>query len=316
MNIEMPDLSKYLNKKVLVTGGSGFIGSLACEALIKLGAEVHSVSRQSMDSNNGVRWWQGDLVDYEWVRNLFNNVGPDIVIHLASEVTGKREIEFVLPTMNGNMVSAINLMICATELNCERIILAGSLEEPDCSDPDPIPSSPYAAAKWASSAYARMFFNLYKTPVVIARLFMVYGPHQKDILKLIPYVALSVLNNNVPKLANGKRPVDWIYVDDIVDGLLLMGLAKNIDGQTLELGSGELTTTGEVANLLCELGQVELRPEFGSIAERAMEQIRVAAINNTSEKIGWQPKVSLQKGLSNTLLFYKQQLDSGQIKSQ
>ena len=93
-----------------------------------------------------------------------------------------------------------------------------------------------------------------------------------------------------------------------------LGLAENINGQTLELGSGELATTGDIATLLCEIGEVDIRPEFGAIPERAMEQVRVAAVNNTSEKIGWQPKVSLRQGLSNTLLFYKQQLDSGQIK--
>lgn len=301
------------NKVFLVTGGTGFIGSHACNKLIEHGAIVHSISRKKKE-NDKVHWSQGDLSNMEFVRDLFQKTKPDVVIHLASEVTGKREMEYVIPTLSGNLISAVNLMICATEHKCERIILAGSLEEPDKETTAPIPSSPYAAAKWASSAYARMFYNLYNTPVVLARLFMVYGPGQKDLKKFIPYISLSISNNEIPKLANGAREVDWIYVDDIVEGLLAMAIKPGIESQTIDLGTGNLYTTGHVAEKLCEISQKAIKPDFGAIPERPMEQVKKANIEETNKILDWEPKVSLHEGLAKTYWWYNTEFESGNIK--
>ncbi len=124
-------------------------------------------------------------------------------------------------------------MAC-TEIGCHRIVLAGSLEEPDLDQGSGPPSSPYAAAKWASNAYARMFHDLYQTPVVTAKLFMVYGPEQNPRF-LIPHVISSLLEGVAPKVSSGNRSVDWIYVDDVVSGLLAMADAPDIEGGTIDL---------------------------------------------------------------------------------
>jgi len=128
-------------------------------------------------------------------------------------------------------MTAFNLLIAGAENSAGRMVLAGSFEEPD--EVDTAPCSPYAAAKWAASGYARMFHALYQVPVVVAKIFMVYGPGQLDYTKLIPYVTLSLLRGEAPMLSSGARLVDWIYVDDVVDGLIGCAQAPGIEGRTV-----------------------------------------------------------------------------------
>ncbi len=304
----------YAGKRVLVTGGSGFIGSALCLRLHHLGARIHAVSRQSYRSgHNHVQWWRGDLADRVFVQEVFNTVEPDIVFHLASAVTGQRDISLVHPTLTSNLVSTVNLLEAATRIASRRIVLAGSLEEPDNRDPAQVPSSPYAAAKWASSGYARMFHALYETPVTTARLFMVYGPGQKDLNKLIPYVSLCVQRGEQPRLASGDREVDWIYIDDVIDGLLVSGAADDINGKTLDIGSGKLTTTGAVAEILCGLSDQEITPALGALSDRPLEQVRRADIQRTHALTGWQPAISLEAGLKKTAAWYWEQARLGRL---
>ena len=233
---------QFSGQKVLVTGASGLFGSHLCSRLCQASAEVYAISRQFRSCDNDcLHWKQTDLTEIDPVRQLLRTIKPEIIFHLASHVAGSRSLELVLPTLQSNLVSTGNLLTSATEVGCRRLVLIGSLEEPEASNNQVTPCSPYAAAKWASSAYGRMFHALYQTPVVIARAFMVYGPGQQDLRKLVPYVTLSLLQGQSPQLASGKRQVDWIYINDVVAGLLAAAQAPDIDGQTIDIGSGKLT---------------------------------------------------------------------------
>lgn len=301
--------NQYYGKKVLVTGASGFIGSHLCDRLNDLGAEVHGVSRKTKPGDsNKLRWWQGDLSDIKVVRKILNAVKPEIVFHLASHVVGARNLEIVLTTFRSNLASTVNLLTLATEIRCNRIVLVGSQEEPEPGDTVAIPSSPYAAAKWSGSAYARMFHALYKTPVTLVRLFMVYGPGQQDIKKLIPYVTLSLLKGEAPELTSGKRLVDWIYVKDVVNGLIKIAQAKNVEGCTLDIGSGSLVSIRDVVQKLVRITNPDIKPLFGRVPDRPMEQVRVANIKDTYNTIGWKPITAIEKGLSFTVNWYREQL--------
>jgi nucleoside-diphosphate-sugar epimerase len=289
------------NKRVLVTGSSGFIGSHLCERLSSSGAEVHGVSRSKGFSEFLSRWWQHDLMDAAAVKGLVSEIRPHFIFHLASHVTGSRDAKEVLPTFRSNFMSTVHLLAASAEVGCERIVLSGSLEEPEPGETPVVPSSPYAAAKFASSAYGRMFHALYRVPVAIARIFMVYGPRQKDLRKLVPYAALSLLRREPPKLGSGLRPVDWIYVEDVADGLISLAVAKDVDGATVDIGSGKLVTIREVVELLSRLVDSGAKPEFGALAERPMEQVRVANAAETEARIGWKAESSLETGLKKTI---------------
>lgn len=302
-------------QKILVTGAAGFIGSHLCRSLWKNGAEVHGISRKAhLNSEHYIRWWNGDLSDTEKVRELLTMIKPDVIFHLASHVLGARNIDFVLPTFSSNLLSTVNLLVIATEVGCRRIILTGSLEEPEPDNTESIPSSPYAVSKWASSAYARMFHALYQTPVVIARLFMVYGCGQKDLSKLVPYLILSLLRGECPKLSSGKRKIDWIYVGDIVDGLLAIAQAPNIEGSTIDLGSGSLVSIQTLAKLITETMGSPIEPLFGALPDRPLEQVRVANTVETYAAIGWKPKISLEEGLKLTVKWYEEYMKAQSAK--
>lgn len=299
-------LNRFSGQRILVTGASGFIGPHLCRAFDATAAEVHAVSRRAISiSDKRFRWWQCDLSDMTAVRNLVDTIRPDLIFHLAAHNFGGRGLELVLPTLHSNIITTVNLLTAVTEIGCSRIIIAGTMEEPISSNPDVIPSSPYAAGKWASSAYARMFNRLYQTPVVIARIFMTYGPGEPNVNKIVPYVINSLLCGEPPKVSSGMREVDWIYVDDVVNGLIATAEAPDIEGHTVDLGSGILVSIRRVIETLCDITGSDVQPLFGSIPDRPMEQVLIANVETTCSKIGWKPEISLEQGLTNTVKWHR-----------
>jgi nucleoside-diphosphate-sugar epimerase len=275
--------------------------------LLEAGAFVHGVSRRDVHLD-AERWSHTslDLSDGSAVDKLFAEVRPEYVMHLASCVTGKREIEWVRETMVGNLVSAVHIMTAAQSVGTSKCVIAGSLEEPDPSEPNPVPASPYAASKWCASGYARMIHALYGADIAVARIFMVYGPGQEDINKLIPYVCLSASRSEAPRLMSGDRPVDWIYIDDVVEGLIRLMHQGPVDGGYVDLGSGQLVTTGDVARQVCLIAGNTVEPQLGAIPDRAMEQVRVADVISTEAELDWKAAVDLDRGLALTYRWYQE----------
>lgn len=301
----MNSFEQFSDQRILVTGASGFLGSHLCDRLCR-GAEVHAVSRTLRTTENGLQWWQGDLSDIATVRSLLCTIKPEVIFHLSGNVTGARNLDLVLSTFDSLLITTVNLLTVAAEIKCRRIVLIGSLEEPEPGHTDAAPSSPYAAAKWACSAYGRMFHELYQVPVVIVRPFMTYGSGQ-DMRKIIPSVTLSLLQGQAPKLSSGQRQVDWIYVDDVIDGLLAAAQVSNVEGCTFDLGSGILIPIRAVVQQLVNLVGSGVEPLFGALPDRPLEQVRVANTDYSYAKLGWQPVTSLEKGLELTVDWYRKQ---------
>lgn len=297
-------------KPILVTGASGFLGSHLCLRLVDQGAEVHAVSRSARhNSDGGVRWWQAELADVSSVRHVMAATKPAVIYHLSGLVTAAAGLDLVLPTLHTLLVSTVNVLTVAAEQQCERLVLAGSLQEPIHDAPESIPGSPYAAAKWASSAYGRMFYKLYGLPVTNLRIFMTYGPGQ-PLSKVIPYATLSLLRQEAPKLSSGRWQGDWIYIDDVVDGLIATASSSEIAGTTIDLGSGQLVSTREIVEHLVELTGARVAPQFSAIPDRPAEHIRVADLAHARKMLGWSPRISLREGLRRTVDWYRQPSDS------
>jgi nucleoside-diphosphate-sugar epimerase len=136
---------------------------------------------------------------------------------------------------------------------------------------------------------------------------MVYGPAQQDLTKLIPYVTLSLLRGEMPKISSGARPVDWIYVSDVVDGFMTLAEAPDIDGGTFDLGSGSLISIREIVQQLAAIVDSKAKAEFGALPDRPLEPTRLANTAATFARIGWKPQVSLQEGLERTVDWYKRE---------
>jgi nucleoside-diphosphate-sugar epimerase len=290
-------------QQALVTGASGFIGSRLCRRLIEEGADVHGVSRSEQASSE-VRWWTTDVRDVEAAVGLVRDVRPDFIFHLASHVTGSRDLEAVLPTVHGNFLSTVNLLLGAAEVGCKRVVLAGSLEEPDGEESGPIPVSPYAAAKFAASAYGRMFHSLYGVPVVSLRIFMVYGPGQRDTTKLVPHVITTLMRGESPELSSGTRPVDWVYVDDVVGALVASATTETAVGETIDVGSGNLTPVRAVVDEIVRIMAPSVEPQFGALPDRPNERIRVADVARANALLAWASETTLDRGLAATIDWY------------
>jgi UDP-glucose 4-epimerase len=294
--------------KVLVTGASGFLGSHLCGRLLDGGAEVHATSRARRTSGHPrLRWWQCGLTEFGPVHELLREIRPEIVFHLAGQVTAAPDLGLVLPTFYSLLESTVNALAAATAVGCRRLVIIGSLTEPGPGPLEPVPSSPYAAAKWAANAYARMFHGLYRTPVVILRPFMTYGPGQHR-GKVIPHVILSLLQESPPRLSSGRWQADWVYVGDVIDGFLRAASQPGVDGCTVDLGSGVLTPTREVVEKLVTLINPRVEPSFGALSDRPAERVHVADTGYAKELLGWEPRTSLDQGLANTVRWYHDQL--------
>jgi UDP-glucose 4-epimerase len=290
----------------LVTGGAGFIGSHLCAKLAAAGVALHSASRREHPGSEHFRHWSVDLSDFAAVCRLLDQIRPDYVFHLASHVQGAPDLKHLLPAFHGNLETTVNLLTAVAERGCKRFVMTGSFMEPSAAPADMTPTSPYAAAKFASTAYVRMFHALFKVPVTTARVFMVYGAGQQDLSKLVPHCILSLLKGEAPQITSGRRLVDWIFAEDVAEGFVRLALAEAAIGKTVDLGTGTLITTSDLVATICRLVAPDIQPSFGAVPDRPMEPSGAANIEESLATIGWAPRIGLEEGLRRTIQFYRQ----------
>lgn len=289
--------------RVLVTGPTGFLGSQLCTQLVSSGCEVHGLCRPgSAALGDGVTRSECTLEDIGALTQLMRVVRPDTIFHVAGFTSASRDLSAVIPSFQANLVSTVHLLTAAANTGCRRIVLAGSCEEPQGTD---APSSPYAASKSAASAYAQMFWQLFRTPVTVARIFMVYGPAQRDLNKLIPYTTLSLLQGARPKLTSGLRKVDWVFIDDVVRGLIALSLAVGVEGTAVDIGTGVGTSVREVVEIIAALMGCGMALSFGEIPDRQDEQVRLADADRTEALTGWKATTALREGLTQTVAYFR-----------
>jgi UDP-glucose 4-epimerase len=288
--------------RALVTGASGFIGRALCRRLVNDGVVVVGMARNPMSAPiDGVTWVLGDLAEPGAATRVVAESEADVVYHLAGAVTGSRALESVQPTLATNLLAAVSMLEAVTAARCERVVLIGSGDEPARDDP---PASPYAAAKWAANGYAGMFHALYGTPVVTVRPFMVYGPEQPDVSKLVPYTITSLLADEAPRLSSGRRLCDWVYIDDVVEALVKVVRSDACLGRTVDVGTGTLHTVRHVGDSIRALIGTPIEPAWGAIPDRPGETENVADVATTERLCGWTPETGLETGLRRTVDWY------------
>lgn len=303
----------WRDAEVLVTGARGFLASHLCRRLVHEGARVHGVSRAPDPGHPSIRWRQLDIADPQVVRPLIADVRPDFVFHLAGHVSGSQRLEQIEPTLLTNLASTVRLLTAVAETGRCRTVMTGSMHEPHPGDPTAVPCSPYAASKTAASAYARMFHALYQLPIGIARPFMAYGPGQWDLTKLLPYVIVSLLRGESPKVGGGTRALDWVFVDDVIEGMLLIARSEFMDARTIDLGCGELVSIRcVIERVVAKIGS-DVPVQFGAIEDRPLERRHAAVLEETQRLIGWLPQTTLERGLDASIEWYRLQLANGTL---
>ena len=297
-----------MTSATLVTGASGFIGGCLLPRMARAGIRTIAVSRRSFESPSA-EWRCCDLEDPDAVVHLFNEVRPESVIHLASAVTGSRDLSAVLPTFRANLAAAVHVLEAACRAGCRRVVMAGSMEELPLDQPA---RYPYAVAKRAAAEYGRFFHSLYGLEVVNARIGMVYGPGGRDANKLVPHVILSQLGGHSPRLSNGRRRVDWVFVEDVADGLLTAATAPGLGDVVVELGTGVTTSIAEVAARLTALTGGPA-PELGALPDRPNDLDVVMDADATARTMGWRARIGIDEGLRRTVDWYRDERATGRM---
>ena len=300
-------MTHWAGRRVLITGITGFLGANVVDRLVQLGAEVYGVAR-SPQPRISAYVLIGDLTDPDFVHSTFREAKPEIVIHLAGQTNASTDKTLILPTFRGNLETTVNVLTAAADMKCQKIILTGSLEEPEVGLRDnALPTSPYALSKWGTVFYGRAFHAMYHTPVVIVRPFMTYGPGQRP-TKLVPYVVLSLLQARAPRVKNAERRVDWVFIEDVVDGVLAAATAPGVEGQTIDLGTGVATSVRQVVAELVSVTGATVEPIFEQGATPLTNTDRVADVAKAESSLKWKFKTTLRQGLARTVAWYKSEL--------
>ena len=306
-------MSLLTGERVLVTGATGLIGRHVV-ALLRDHAEVYAVSRRKKPASDGVNWLAYDLAEPRSSQDLIERVQPSVVLHLAGAVRGDRSLDAVYPTLTANLVATVELLEAATRAQVQRIVLSGSLlEEPSSGGATAVPPSPYGASRWAATSYARMFHSLFEAPVTILRPSYAYGPGQ-DATKLLPHVITSALRGERPELASGERRIDFVFAEDVGQAYVAAARAPAVDGETIDLGSGETTRVRDfVAAAVDMLGHDFPRPMFGALPDRPLEQEIHVDTEPAARLLGWTASTSLDEGLRKTVAWYVRQAQAGAV---
>jgi nucleoside-diphosphate-sugar epimerase len=293
----------------LVTGASGFLGWHLSTALDALGAITYRVSRNVArdagapeDRQLGI-----DVTDAQAVRAAVVNIKPDFVFHLAGLSTASEDRSLVLPTLQVNLCGTVNLLQAVADAGCRRIVLVCSAEEARAATGSSVPASPYGASKTAMALYGRMFHRLYGVPVVMIRPMMAYGPRQGQ-SKLIPYVIRSLLRNESPRLTNGMRACDFVYVDDVVRAFLMAATAEGVLGDTFDIGTGESTRIRDLVQLLTAIVPSSAHPEFGALPDRVEDPMGATDHIAARQRLGFEAAWTLKDGLHRTVEYYAREL--------
>jgi UDP-glucose 4-epimerase len=296
----------FRGERVLVTGATGFIGRPLCEALLALGAKVHGVARSAERGVAGVVPWSVDLRERADVEAVLAKIRPQVVFHLAAQVTARQERDLIRPMLEHNLLGSVNLLMATIEGSCRRMVFCGSGEEPAGEIREALPSSPYTAAKAAASLYARMFQHVYHLPVVIVRPFLTYGPRQ-EATKLIPYTIHKLLRGESPQLSSANRLCDFIHLSDVVRGMLWAATQPGIVGETFDLGTGEVVSIRAAVEMVTRLIGANVPVQFAPCLERAHEPPLIADLDTSQRLLGWTPRWTLESGLRATIDWYAKQ---------
>ena len=307
--------------KVLVTGASGFIGSFLTETLVQQGMEVHCLLRPSSSTQRlrsvleYIRVYRADLTDPDTLSDAVNAAKPEIIFHLAA--TGATNVD-VSPMLAAriNIEGTLNLLL-ALEGEYQTFVNTGTCHEygdnvpPFREDQDPRPELPYAITKTAAWRFCNRLYKTKGWPIVTVRPFAVYGPGQAANTFVAACIRAAQSKQNF-KMTMGEQSRDWVYIADMVDGLIRAGTTPQAIGGTFNLCTGHETTLYETAQLVAEqiaaeYGCAPIDIHRGALPYREGEIWRLVGDNSRARTVlGWEPSISLRSGIRETVRAYHQ----------
>jgi len=252
---------------------------------------------------DGARAIPGDITIPDSVSQAMAAVRPALIVHLAAVGITNPGLPFTT-ACHVNVGGTINVLDAAhTISNVQRIVLVGSSYEYGArrTDDGLDPFNAYSAAKVAAWAFARAAYNAWGAPVVWVRPFQVYGPGQRE-QALIPAAIRTALKREDFRMTAGDQQRDFIFVEDVVQGLLAATAAPGIEGRTLDLGTGQLQRIRTVVERIWALTGARGHILAGALPYRPGEVPAIPAdAERTRRLTGWEARVGLEEGLLNTI---------------
>lgn len=308
-----------MEKKVLITGASGFVGSCLVRRMLNENYKIHIITR---DNTN--LWRIGDILKHieihnvnllhsEKIEELARSISIDKVYHLATHggYHYQTEIKEVIDT---NVIGTWNLFREFSKKDIEMFINTSSSSEygekfePMREDMKVTPNTMYGASKAAGTILCSTYASINKIPLVTLRLFSPYGYYDTR-TRLIPTVITSCLLGKEIKLSRKDSVRDFIFIDDVVDAYLAASNIVNFKGEIFNIGSGIQYTTEEIANTIVNIIGKDYKIDWKEDFNRQYEPlIWVSSNDSANEKLNWKPKVNIREGLSNTINWFRDNL--------
>jgi len=320
---------KWQDKRVLVTGAGGFIGSHLVDELLKKGADVTAFVHYNARNDWGMLEGRysaetpnltviaGDVTDALFVKKAV--VGKEYVFHLAALIG--IPYSYVAPEsyINTNIRGSLNVMQACLDEGVTRVVHTSTSEVYGTAQYTPIDEkhplqgqSPYSASKIGADKIAESFYCSFELPVTTIRPFNTFGPRQST-RAVIPTIITQALTSKTVKLGSLTPVRDLTYVADTVNGFIKFAESKRTVGMTVNTGTGRGVTIGELADIIirtvnpkativCE--QQRVRPEKSEVMQLLSD------ISLAKELAGWQPEYTLEKGLTLTIDWMKKHIAS------
>lgn len=299
-------------KKVLVSGATGFIGRQCLPLLLSKGYQVHAVaSKKIIQTASGLSWHQANLLDFSQIYPLIAKLQPTHWLHLAwNAVPGKY---WTSPENFRWVQASLELLQAFAQNGGQRVVMAGTCAEYDwqygyCSEQiTPLsPNTVYGTCKHSLQSMLAAFARQTGLSYAWGRIFFVYGPFEHP-QRLVPTVIRCLLQAEPARCSHGNQIRDFLYVTDAADALVSL-----LDSQVLgavNIASGFPVTLKDIIyQIASQINRPDLI-ELGAIPAAANEPpLLVADVRRLTEEVGWQPKVTIEAGLEQTITWWQKEL--------
>lgn len=305
------------DKRILITGGSGFIPSHLVRALLKNKSKVAILTKYNSifdnirlsDVWNDLNVIEADIRNQDSLKQI-KDFEPEIIYHFAAYNHVGDSFLHVSESMDVNAKGTANVIEAYD--GYEKFIYISSSEiygdqeqVPFVEDFNPKPLSPYAVGKYSGELYCRMKMKINNLPIAVIRPFNAFGPYQSA-RAIIPELIINCLLGRPILTTEGKQTRDFNYVSNLVDGFILTGEKKSALGKVINLGSDTEISVKELATKIHKFTNSKSELKIGALNYRPTEIWRMRASNKKAEEIlGWRPKIDFDTGLKMTIDWFK-----------